>query len=125
MESEELSTANYIFTTFKNVIMTILSSCASGIQSGYGKFMALVKKIGGKLIKPKDEAFINISETALGEMVYAHYTAMVETDVTFGDGVDVTDVMDSTIGDGETITKEKTVCVNNESYRVKVSATRI
>ena len=125
MESEELTTANYIFTTFKNVIMTLLSSCASGIQSGYNKFMGLIKRIGGKLIKPKSEMFINISEAALGEMVYAHYTAMVEADVTFGDGVDVTDVMDSTIGDGETITKEKTVCVNNESYRVKVSATKI
>ena len=125
MESEELTTANYIFTTFKNVIMTLLSSCASGIQSGYNKFMGLVKKIGGKLIKPKSEMFINISEAALGEMVYAHYASMAEADVTFGDGVDVTDVMNSTIGDGETITKEKTVCVNNESYRVKVSATKI
>ena len=123
--SADASKISKAFSYVKQFSFKILSKMTNGLTKAYNKIVSGAKWIAGKFIKPKSEMFANISEAALGEMAYAHYAAMAEADVTFGDGVDVTDVMDSTIGDGETITKEKTVCVNNESYRVKVSATRI
>ncbi len=123
--SADASKISKAFSYVKQFSFKILSKMTNGLAKAYNKIVSGAKWIAGKFIKPKSEMFANISEAALGEMAYAHYAAMAEADVTFGDGVDVTDVMDSTIGDGETITKEKTVCVNNESYRVKVSATRI
>ena len=123
--SADASKISKAFSYVKQFSFKILSKMTNGLTKAYNKIVSGAKWIAGKFIKPKSEMFANISEAALGEMAYAHYAAMAEADITFGDGVDVTDVMDSTIGDGETITKEKTVCVNNESYRVKVSATRI
>ena len=124
--AKDFSKLSKAFTTMKRSVLAGLKGGMNLFHKAYKGITGFIKRIAGKIFKKKNpgEATDKVSEAAIGEMIYAHY-AMQEADVTFGDGVDVTDVMDSTIGDGETITKEKTVCVNNESYRVKVSATRI
>ena len=123
--SEDYSKFSKALATIKSKALGYIQVAISGIRSASDWLLQHIKKFTGKIFKDKNknEATDKVSEAAIGEMIYAHY-AMQEADVTFGDGVDVTDVMNEYIDDN-TIVKEKIVESAGASYVVRLSATKL
>ena len=121
------------FSEFKQAVLSAIGTISGKAKNARSAFVRFFSKCAGKVFKgkqPKNEMAMALSESTLGMMIYEEYTSgieyVAEEDVAqVADGVDVTDVIDGVIEKDETVTKEKTVSINNESYRVKVSATRL
>ena len=121
------------FSEFKQAVLAAIGTISTKAKNARSAFVRFFSKCAGKIFKgkqPKNEMAMALSESTLGMMIYEEYTSgieyVAEEDVAqVADGVDVTEVIDGVIEKDETVTKEKTVSINNESYRVKVSATRL
>ena len=135
LSNEDASKVSKMFSAFKQAAMGKINDCIALIKKAYHAVLGGIKKIAGKVFKkkqPKNEMAQAVSEAALGELIYSTYVSEADT-TEVADGVDVTDTISGVIDQEEKdacntlegISKEKTVTVNNEQYRVKTTVTKL
>lgn len=135
LSNEDASKVSKMFSAFKQAAMGKINDCIALIKKAYHAVLGGIKKIAGKVFRkkqPKNEMAQAVSEAALGELIYSTYVSEADT-TEVADGVDVTDTISGVIDQEEKdacntlegISKEKTVTVNNEQYRVKTTVTKL